>query len=120
MRRILVAIVDSGQRLLVVGMLSVLIAIGSFVPLLSLPLLVVSAFLAGSDIFSTPLSLLGIPFSKRWRMSIANAGWCVLTGALLLCSLIIPLGSFIMYPLLISACVQRLRDLRQERRSAEQ
>ena len=108
------SVVESIKRLVVIFFLSILLVVCGLIPLLTLPALVLSAFIVGTGIVDAPLVLLGLPFIERWRVCMRHKSWCLMVGSVISFASLIPCGGILILPILLVVTVEKMRHWVQD------
>jgi uncharacterized protein involved in cysteine biosynthesis len=106
-------VIESIKRLVAIGALSILFLIFGWIPLFTIPLLALSAFLAGADILDIPQAVMQRTFRERLALTFQHKLWCLSIGAVFLVSLVIPFATLLVLPPLVAATIVRMDEWRR-------
>lgn len=99
---------DDVLRLVYIAVISVLLLLTGFFPLLAFFPILVGAFMVGWDLVDLSFALLEVPFKERWRLVKAHWGQVTVLGGTFLVVALIPLGAIIAYPIGHAVAAKRI------------
>ena len=106
---------DDGVRLVYITVLSILMFVCSFFPLLTIIPIILTAFIVGLDLLNLPLALLEIPISKRLKLTQGHfIETCALGGLFTVCALV-PFLGIILYPAFLNVSVELITRWKQQK-----
>ncbi|MGI6524198.1 MAG: EI24 domain-containing protein [Bdellovibrionota bacterium] len=104
----LAALGNDFKRIIMIIILTVITIICSFIPILLFIPPIITAFLAGFDLFNLSLNILEMPFKERRRLIRTHLIEVISLGATLLLFLLIPLGGILFFPAAYLVALKRL------------
>ncbi len=102
--------VNSLKKLVVICLLSIAMLICTFFPILLIFPSLITAFLTGYDLVSTPLALLEVPFSESWNGVKSHFLEVMTLGGCLFLCMLIPLGGVIFLPALYLVALKHIKN----------
>lgn len=103
-------LIEDCKKIIFVGIFTILLFVGGFIPILIPLVFLCGAYLVGFDIVDLPFRLSGKKFFERWRLAKANWGFVLSLGGIFTLLLAIPFATLILLPAAYLLTIEKLLE----------